>query len=1064
MKKLLTLTFASAALLAFSAELKTWNFDSERDLMGDRIHAYAAKGSLVGKSLSSEKTPDGASALKISLKQIAPGAPSHAIQLNCIYNKPLEKGKKYRIQFYCKGTKTGDISLLPALGGSPYSVLGQGAGRTLRITPEWQLFTLDFTMELEPPAKPNFVLPRTMLAAYPEGGDLFFGPVVFSEAPEVLPLALAPEWKLNGETVRLQNNAHIILVDGKKPAANSMFEFTNTFTSPADGFMQLGMSADWWFTASVNGKQVYTTEPHGNLSHEFKPEDHVFNIPVKKGVNTLAVKIRAGSKGCRFVCGAVPYVADPEAKHRLFKVAESARYRPLPNDRYLVKKGTALDFSELTGRRVPAGTYGRVIVNAAGKLAFEKRPDQPVRFIGMNFVPGFWRLNGHQWTKADMERFTDGLAAQGYNLIRIHYLCRYLIGYKIHSRPHRTIADAGLPQTAEEMPFDPGNLDRFDYLLKCFKDRGIYVNIDLMNSPGYSMAYHEGPDEAFKTDLLFSPRYRKHWKAAVDFLMNRENPYTKTKLKDDPVVAFVNFFNEQDFILGRQKEMKKFQIPFRNALKRKYQTNEALSRAWGRTVTFENAGKIDEAVLREGGNAARDTGEFLIATMREMSSWYFKTLREAGYPGLFHHWDMIMRTMEIPARSLIPAIAQHTYFAHPNSHPTRNLAKKSKGAVFMGGVNLDTTVDQSSSLNSSYFRAAAAVRFLDRPFMITEHSHSAFNRYRHERGLYFGSYAALQGWDDLTPHGDNIRLTVDPMWTFEHGMDPISRASEVVAALVFLRRDVKEAEHSVGFLLKNSNLFPGNYLSAIGDDYGKLSMLTKIGLLYPEGKPLSGVGTFRPTLLLEPKHFSPLKVTTWYVSADNSDGSIFPDLLARLKQRKILPADNKTNWSRRIYQSETGELTLDAQKLKLTVVTPRLEGAILKKGQDADLPILRVRNLTVPASVVAASLNAEESLKDASRVLLVVATNAFNSNMTFENASMFCCVNPGNLPVLMESVRGTIELETSQEKSPDVYALHLDGTRFAKLPCELKNGKLHLSLDTSKLDNGTPFFEISYKD
>ena len=190
MKKLLTLTFASAALLAFSAELKTWNFDSERDLMGDRIHAYAAKGSLVGKSLSSEKTPDGASVLKISLKQIAPGAPSHAIQLNFIYNKPLEKGKKYRIQFYCKGTKTGDISLLPALGGSPYSVLGQGAGRTLRITPEWQLFTLDFTMELEPPAKPNFVLPRTMLAAYPEGGDLFFGPVVFSEAPEVLPLAL----------------------------------------------------------------------------------------------------------------------------------------------------------------------------------------------------------------------------------------------------------------------------------------------------------------------------------------------------------------------------------------------------------------------------------------------------------------------------------------------------------------------------------------------------------------------------------------------------------------------------------------------------------------------------------------------------------------------------------------------------------------------------------------------------------------------------------------------------------------------------------------------------------
>ena len=205
-------------------------------------------------------------------------------------------------------------------------------------------------------------------------------------------------------------------------------------------------------------------------------------------------------------------------------------------------------------------------------------------------------------------------------------------------------------------------------------------------------------------------------------------------------------------------------------------------------------------------------------------------------------------------------------------------------------------------------------------------------------------------------------------------------------------------------------------------------------------------------------------MTTWYVSADNSDGSDFPALLSRLKQRNILPADNRTDWSRRIYQSETGELTLDARKLKLTVVTPRLEGAILKQGTDADLSVLQVRNLTVPASVVAASLHADENLKDASRVLLVVATNAFNTNMTFENASMFCCVNPGDLPVLMETVRGTVELATTQKQSPKVYALHLDGTRFAELPCELKNGILHLPLDTSKLKNGTPFFEISYKD
>ena len=148
--------------------------------MGDRIHAYAAKGSLVGKSLSSEKTPDGASALKISLKQIAPGAPSHAIQLNFIYNKPLEKGKKYRIQFYCKGTKTGDISLLAAQGGAPYKTLSKKASKSLNVTTEWQLCSLEFTPELTA-ADSNYALPRMLLAGYPAGAELFFGPVMLSD-------------------------------------------------------------------------------------------------------------------------------------------------------------------------------------------------------------------------------------------------------------------------------------------------------------------------------------------------------------------------------------------------------------------------------------------------------------------------------------------------------------------------------------------------------------------------------------------------------------------------------------------------------------------------------------------------------------------------------------------------------------------------------------------------------------------------------------------------------------------------------------------------------------------
>ncbi|MDD3886959.1 MAG: beta-galactosidase, partial [Victivallaceae bacterium] len=616
--------------------------------------------------------------------------------------------------------------------------------------------------------------------------------------------------------------------------------------------------------------------------------------------------------------------------------------------------------------------------------------------------------------------------------------------------------------SADEIEFDAVNVDRFDYLVKCLKDRGIYINMDLMNSPGYSMAYKEGPDSNFKTDLLFDPRFRKHWEVAVNYLMNHQNPYTQTKLKDEPAIAFVNFYNEQDFILGNAAAMKRFEVPFQKWLRQKYKTDAALSQAWGENTTFEKAGCIREDVLRRGDAAARDTGDFLIQTMQEMTAWYYKTLRDVGYPGLFHHWDMIMRTMEIPARAQMSTIAQHTYFEHPNWIPTRNLAQKSKNAFFMDGNNSDMVVGQTSSLNSSYLRAAAMARFLDRPYLITEYSHSPFNRFRHERGLYFGSYAALQGWDDLTPHADTVRLTVDPIWAFDHGMDPISHASEVISALVFLRGDVKEAPHSVGLLLKNANLFPKNYLAAVADDYGKLAMLTKTGILYPEGKPLSPVGSFEPTLTLEPKEFSPLQVMSWYVSADNSDGAEFPKLVKALRAKKILLPDNRTDWNKRIYESETGELLLDIKQGTMSVVTPRLEGMILKKNQSMTLPCLAVQNVSVPASVVAASLNSDQILQNAARILLIVSTNAFNSNMTFENASMYCCVNPGDLPVLVESIQCRIELTTDRKTVPKVYALALDGTRMEEINVELKDGKIIVHLDTSKLKNGTPFFEIVF--
>ena len=90
-----------------------------------------------------------------------------------------------------------------------------------------------------------------------------------------------------------------------------------------------------------------------------------------------------------------------------------------------------------------------------------------------------------------------------------------------------------------------------------------------------------------------------------------------------------------------------FLLPgFRKYLKEKYKTDQALSAAWGVPLKLDTVPAITEADLHRRDRRAQDSGEYLIAAMREMSTWFYRTLAGGGYPGLSYHWDMILRTLE----------------------------------------------------------------------------------------------------------------------------------------------------------------------------------------------------------------------------------------------------------------------------------------------------------------------------------------------------------------------------------------------------------------------------------
>ena len=97
------------------------------------------------------------------------------------------------------------------------------------------------------------------------------------------------------------------------PAANKAITYLyNEFTAEKDGIAQIGIGADWWFEAACNGAVIASTFRTGNGSGSFAPENNPFFIPVRKGRNLLAVKVRRGGYTWNFTCGNVPFSPPPQ--------------------------------------------------------------------------------------------------------------------------------------------------------------------------------------------------------------------------------------------------------------------------------------------------------------------------------------------------------------------------------------------------------------------------------------------------------------------------------------------------------------------------------------------------------------------------------------------------------------------------------------------------------------------------------------------------------------------------------------------------------------------------------
>jgi hypothetical protein len=806
--------------------------------------------------------------------------------------------------------------------------------------------------------------------------------------------------------------------------------------------------ADWWNPVSLPNGAVVVAKPNQSALVGV----YLSRFDLGCMVDATALRLETTGAAMWIVIGATLSAKDlPLPERKPLTIAVGPEWQALPVDDLAVKPGTALDRSAWVDH-APAGSRGRVIARPDGRLAFASDPATPVRFFG---CPGPEWVHDSPET-ADPEAFAEAVRRQGYNMVRYHFL-----DFRLAGRPKwgKTTDPAEMAaydaKAAAGEAFDPAGLDLLDRLNAALKKRGIYLYLDAMTS--WSGCYPVNPwvkDNGsinLKDGTYGDPVARAHYREIVSQLLTHRNPHTGLSMAEDPMVAVVLGFNESENNLWANKGWQQGLLPaWRAFLADRFADPAAWYAAWGRQETppasFAEAPIFDLADTWREGSARADVAEFLAGVEQETQDFMTDVIRSAGYTGLVSHYDYLKNLRYYLPRARLDAVSMHGYCAHPTAFITPG-----------------SKILQTSSLGDAlgWWRGIAATRIAGRPHLVTEYGHVYWNRHRYEEGLAVGAYAALQSTDGLFGFAQPVMLSGRTIKSFSIGSDPVARASQVVTGLAWRGGAVAPARHGVRIAVSREAALAASQ-EAISGDQNRLLLLTGFDVAVEGGSDSVPV----PDVVLPLKGSAKVADTTGVSGVvDQPTTQDFGGAVADLRARGLLSADNRTDPARGIYESDTGEILLEAQARRLRVSTPTLSGLC---ADELERPLtagdLTVSAASTPLSATVAALDGRP-VPQSGRLLLVLATDARNDGEQYEDGDGMALKKLGGGQVLVRTGRFVLGLRR-ETAAPTLraWALAQDGTRRDEIPVASDPDGIRVELDTAAWTCGpTPFIELSEK-
>lgn len=680
-------------------------------------------------------------------------------------------------------------------------------------------------------------------------------------------------------------------------------------------------------------------------------------------------------------------------------------------------------------------TIGRVQVGEDGHFYVDGRR---IRFFGVNIGGGacFPR-------KQDAEKIAGRLAKLGVNLVRLHGIdasweqINIFGGYAAETTRH----------------LNPEALDRLDYFVAKLRERGIYVNINLLVNRRFKAADGlpaeiESLDNKDQHALMFiDPQIRTLYKEFAYQLLTHENPYTGMRYCDDPQVAFVEIVNEMGAwfwymltdLVSRLPDYYKAKLEdlWNSYLQSRYGSVEKFLSEWG--ISGTKAPALTSKMYWAAPDFVRGAWlDFVYQLEVETYTELYSFLRrEVGYKGIIVGSTAVFSPLNVQSR--FDVIDAHAYWQHPEFPRTpwdpRNWYVLNEPMV-------------NNPLKSTII-SLASYRVYGKPFVVSEYGHPNPNMYGPEGVLVLAAYAALQDWDGIVffAYGslddwDSRRLR----GFFDIDQNPAKMALMIPAYMLFVRGDVEPARTYVVTDLPDylEKRFLREYNYADGLDAG-----------IPAEAPLIhrvAVATYVPP----------------------GEGVKTPDTVILLEEVKS-----------GVYRSDTGQVVWDASKKDggvLVINTSRtlaLAGFIGGRGFDFKNLILEVDATVLDGwGIVSLIAKQDENFDDWSSLLLITVGYATNSGIRIRDydtrriiavgstrmrnlgdargKKITCPFEWGQVgdwgegPTIIEGLNVTVKVKTL--RNVEVWALDSVGNRKARVPVsvdgEYKVFKVVSSLET----------------